>query len=281
LNELRSFVLEALSIRGAIVRLDETWQQVIAQHHYPEPVERLLGDGVVATILLASGLKGRPSISLQLQGSGPIRLLLVQCSGSLKVRGMAQWRDDLTGEALLGDGRLSVNVDPGNQGPKYQGIVPLAGATLDHCLEAYFNQSEQLATRLYLRCHDSGVSGLLLQALPAADDASDALETLHALAATVTGQELQRLETETLLRRLFASYTIRLFAPRAVTHDCRCTAEHLAGIVRMLGVTEVNDILNEQGKVELTCEFCNRSFRYDEAAIATILAGGISTPPMH
>jgi molecular chaperone Hsp33 len=89
------------------------------------------------------------------------------------------------------------------------------------------------------------------------------------------------LDAETLLRRLFSGYTLRLFAPRAVAHDCRCTAEHLAGIVRMLGAAEVNDILDEQGKVELTCEFCNRSFRYDEAAIATILAGGISTPPMH
>jgi molecular chaperone Hsp33 len=281
LNDLQSFVFESLSIRGAIVRLDETWQQVVAQHHYPEPVERLLGDGVVATILLASGLKGHPSISLQLQGDGPIRLLLVQCSGALEVRGMAQWREDLSDEALLGDGRLAVNVDPGNHGPKYQGIVPLAGTTLDQCLEAYFDQSEQLATRIYLRCHDSGVSGLLLQALPAADDASDALETLAALAATVTGEELQRLDAETLLRRLFSGYTLRLFAPRAVAHDCRCTAEHLAGIVRMLGAAEVNDILEEQGKVELTCEFCNRSFRYDEAAIATILAGGISTPPMH
>ena len=140
---------------------------------------------------------------------------------------------------MLGDGRLAVNVDPGNHGPNYQGIVPLAGTTLDQCLEAYFDQSEQLATRLYLRCHDSGVSGLLLQALPAADDASDALETLAALAATVTGEELQRLEAETLLRRLFASYTLRLFSapcrnPRLPLHG-RASRGHRADAGRSRG----------------------------------------------
>jgi molecular chaperone Hsp33 len=281
LNEVQSFVFEELSIRGAVVRLDETWKQVVALHHYPETIERLLGDSVTATVLLATGLKGRPGISLQLQGNGPVKLLLVQCSGTLKVRGMAQWRDDATDAPLLGEGRLAVNIDPGSRGPQYQGIVPLAGTTLDECLEAYFERSEQLATRLYLRSHAGAVSGLMLQALPSAEDYGEALETLDALAATITGEELQAWDTATLLRRLFASYTLRLFEPRAVTHDCRCTAEHLAGIVRMLGAAEVNDILAEQGKVELTCEFCNRSFCYDETEIARILAGGVSEPPLH
>lgn len=121
----------------------------------------------------------------------------------------------------------------------------------------------------------------MLQVLPSAEDRGDALETLDALARTVTAAELQRLDTPSLLRRLFADFTLRLFDSRAVTHDCRCTAEHLAGIVRMLGAAEVNDILNEQGTVELTCEFCNRSFRYDEADIAKILAGGVTEPPLH
>jgi molecular chaperone Hsp33 len=281
LNEVQAFVFEDLSVRGAVVRLEETWQQVVAQHHYPESIERLLGDSVAATVLLASGLKGRPSISLQLQGDGPVKLLLVQCSGALKVRGMAQWQGDTADETLLGSGRLAVNIDPGADGPKYQGIVPLSGPTLDACLEAYFEQSEQLATRLYLRCHGTSVSGLLLQLLPSAEDGADELETLAALAATITGQELQTLDSAALLRRLFAGYTLRLFQPHAVTHDCRCTAEHLAGIVRMLGAAEVNDILAEQGKVELTCEFCNRSFRYDDADIAKILAGGVTDPPLH
>jgi molecular chaperone Hsp33 len=281
LNGVQSFVFESLSIRGAVVRLEETWQQVIAEHHYTGPIERLLGDGVAATILLASGLKGRPSVSLQLQGGGPVRLLLVQCSGTLKVRGLVQWREDAANEALLGEGRLAVNIDPGNHGPKYQGIVPLTGTTLDECLEAYFEQSEQLATHLYLRSHESGISGLMLQALPSAEEHVDVLETLDALASTVTAEELQSLDTPTLLQRLFAGFTLRLFGARAVTHDCRCTAEHLAGIVRMLGAAEVNDILSEQGQVELTCEFCNRSFRYGEADIAKILAGGVTEPPLH
>lgn len=281
MNEVQTFVFESLSIRGAIVRLEETWQQVIAQHHYPEALRRLLGEGTAATVLLATGLKGRPRISLQLQGEGPVKLLLVQCSGEFEVRGMAQWRAERQGEPLLGAGRLAVNLDTGQGGQQFQGIVPLVGNALDACLETYFKQSEQLPTRLLLRCGEARVAGLLLQALPAKQPDEDAFETIGALAATVTPEELAELPATVLLERLFGAYTLRLFKPRLVKHDCRCTAEHLARIVRMLGAAELDDLLRETGKVELTCEFCNRCFRYDDAAIAAILEGGAPQQPTH
>lgn len=281
MNEVQTFVFEELSIRGALVRLEETWQQVVAQHLYPRKVERLLGEGVAAAVLLATGLKGRPRISLQLQGDGPLGLLLVQCSGEFEVRGMAQWQGDPGERALLGSGRLVVNLDTGAPGRQFQGIVPLVGETLDACLEAYFARSEQLATRLYLRSSAGRVCGLLLQALPAEAPDRDDFDTLAALAATVRAEELAVLPAPALLRRLFRDYTLRLFEPHAVTHDCRCTAEHLARVVRMLGPAELDSLLREKGHVELTCEFCNRSFRYDDADVATILEGGAPQPPMH
>jgi len=281
LNEVQTFVFEDLSIRGAIVRLEETWQQVIAQHHYPEALRRLLGEGTAATVLLATGLKGQPRISLQLQGEGPVKLLLVQCSGTFEVRGMAQWRDERKEQALLGAGRLAVNVDTGQGGQQYQGIVPLVGDSLDACLEAYFKQSEQLPTRLFLSSGQARVAGLLLQALPAKAPDDEVFATIGALAATVSPQELAGLPAAVLLERLFGSYTLRLFKPRPVTHDCRCTAEHLAGILRMLGAAELDDLLRETGQVELTCEFCNRSFRYDAAAVTAVLDGGAPQQPMH
>jgi len=123
MNEVQTFVFEHLSIRGAIVRLGETWQQVVAQHHYPEELRRLLGEGVAATVLLATGFKARPRISLQLQGEGPIKLLLVQCSSDLEVRGMAQWRSERQDEPLLGAGRLAVNLD---MGESVEGGDPIA-----------------------------------------------------------------------------------------------------------------------------------------------------------
>jgi molecular chaperone Hsp33 len=280
LNEVQTFVFEELNIRGALVRLEETWQQVIAQHVYPEALRQLLGEGVAASVLLATGLKGRPRIALQLQGDGPVKLLLAQCSGEFEVRAMAQWRSARQSEPLLGRGRLAVNIDGGG-GQQFQGIVPLIGGPLDACLEAYFRQSEQLATRLYLRSGPTAAAGLLLQALPSREPDPDAFAAIGALAATVTTDELSRLPAAALLQRLFGQYTLRLFSPRPVTHDCRCTAERLANVVRMLGRAELDDLLEETGKVELTCEFCNRSFRYDPAAVAVILDGGAPQQPLH
>jgi molecular chaperone Hsp33 len=281
LNEVQSFVFEDLDIRGAVVRLEETWLQVLAQHYYPEPLRRLLGEGVAATVLLATGLKEQPRISLQLQGDGPVKLLLIQCSSELKVRGMAQWREADESEPLLGSGRLAVNLEAQQRGLSFQGIVPLVAEALDECLEAYFKQSEQLPTRLFLKTADQRVAGLLLQALPAGDRSGGVFDTVSALARTASAAELNELPAASLLTRLFPAYKLRLFMPRPVAHDCRCTAEHLAGIVRMLGAVEVEAILRDTGSVELTCEFCNRSFRYDDEAVRAILDGGAPAQRLH
>ena len=277
MNEVQNFLFEGLGIRGSIVRLEETWQQVLAQHHYPERLRHLLGEGVAATVLLSTGLRGTPKISMQLQGEGPVSLLLIQCSRDLKVRGMAQWRDAADDEPLLGEGRLTVNLETADDGRCFQGIVPIVNARLDSCLEEYFRQSEQLPTRLQLASSERGVAGLLLQALPSNDSGDNSFETATALAMTVSATELSQLPADELLHRLFRDYSIRLLPARPVTHDCRCTPEHLAGVVRMLGATELASLIEETGKVELSCEFCNRNFSYDAETVAAILEG--STPP--
>jgi molecular chaperone Hsp33 len=281
MNEVQSFVFEDHGIRGALVRLNETWRHVLAQHAYPPRLEQLLGRGVAATVLLANGLKGQPKVSLQLQGDGPIRLLLVQCSSELRVRGMAQWRPHGDHDDLLGDGRLAVNLDTGSRQGVYQGIVPLTGPDLDTCLEGYFDRSEQLATRLVLTSTDKQAAGLLLQILPSNDDGLDEFERAAALAQAVPLSELKEEAAETLLPRVFEHFRIRLFKPRSVLHDCRCTPEHLAGIARMLGAEELDSILKEQGRVEFNCEFCNRAFCYDEAEVAAILRGEAPGPVLH
>jgi molecular chaperone Hsp33 len=276
MNEVQTFLLEDSGIRGALVRLEETWRRVVAAHDYPADVRTLLGESVVSTVLLATGLKATPSVSLQLQGFGPLKLLLVQCTDGRLVRGMASLRT--TGRAegpLLGAGRLVVNLDTGRPNGFFQGVVPLTSPKLDECLQSYFEQSEQLETRLVLRSDAERVAGLLLQVLPGRGEerAAGAFAAAAACAATVLAEELTRLPAEELLPKLFAGQSIRLFDPRPVAHDCRCTPERLAGIVRMLGDDEVRSILAEQGHVELRCEFCNRSFRYDDAQVAAIMRG--------
>jgi molecular chaperone Hsp33 len=275
MNEVQTFVLEDSGIRGALVRLEETWQRVVAAHDYPPEVRALLGEGVVSTLLLATGLKTTPSVSLQLQGEGPLKLLLVQCTEGQRVRGMASFKQYAAGTPLLGEGRLVVNLDTGKPDGFFQGIVPLTSAKLEECLESYFEKSEQLDTRLVLRSDGECVAGLLLQVLPGHGEerAVDAFEAAAACAATVSAGELTRSTAEELLPKLFAGQAIRLFEARAVAHDCRCTPERLAGVVRMLGAEEVKSLLAEQGHVELKCEFCNRAFRYDDVQVDAIMRG--------
>lgn len=275
MNEIQTFLLEDSGIRGALVRLEETWTKVIADHDYPSDVRLLIGESVVAALLLASGLKSTPSVALQLQGEGPLKLLLVQCADGQRVRAMASFKSGPHDVPLLGAGRLVVNLDTGKPNGFFQGIVPLTSAKLDECLESYFAQSEQLETRLVLRSDANRVAGLLLQVLPGHGEerAAGAFEDAAACASTVTAAELTSLPAEELLPKLFAGRSIRLFAGKPVTHDCRCTPERLAGVVRMLGEDEVKSLLAEQGHVELKCEFCNRAFRYEENDLKRMLAG--------
>jgi molecular chaperone Hsp33 len=268
-------VLEDHGIRGALVRLEDTWQRVVAAHDYPPEVRALLGESIVSTLLLATGLKATPSVALQLQGAGPLKLLLVQCTDGQRVRGMASFKEYSAGTPLLGEGRLVVNLDTGKPNGFFQGIVPLTSTKLGECLESYFAQSEQLETRLVLRADEQRVAGMLLQVLPGHDEtrAVEAFETAAACAGTVSVDELTRSAAEELLPRLFAGQSIRMFSARPIEHDCRCTPERLAGVVRMLGADEVKSLLAEQGHVELKCEFCNRAFRYDDTQIDAIMRG--------
>ena len=279
MNEIQTFVLEDNGIRGAIVRLEETWVQLVANHDYPTPVRALLGEGVAATLLLATGLKATPSVSLQLQGTGALKLLLVQCADGQRVRGMASFKAELEAAPLLRTGKLVVNLDTGKPNGLFQGIVPLTSTKLDECLESYFEQSEQLETRLILHSDEQRIAGLLLQVLPGHGEerAAGAFEDAAACAATVTPAELLTLPAEELLPKLFAGQSIRLFSAKPVTHDCRCTPERLAGVVRMLGEDEVKSLLAEQGHVELKCEFCNRAFRYDDRQVDAIMRGTAQT----
>jgi molecular chaperone Hsp33 len=279
-NETRNFLFEHHGIRGGVVRLHETWLQIIALHGYPGDVRQVLGEAVAATVLLGASLKDRPRISIQAQGDGALRLLVTQCSSQLSVRGMVQWRDDARDGPLLGNGRLSVNIDTGQSNGFYQGIVPLAGNRLSECLEAYFDQSEQLPTRLFLFSSATNAAGIVLQMLPGSED-YETFEDASALASSLTASDITETACEELLPRTFPNYTIRLFDPRRVAHDCRCTPEHLASVARLLGSEELESLIEELGHVELTCEFCNRSFQYSEDDVSAILRGEAPQAYLH
>jgi molecular chaperone Hsp33 len=296
-DTLRRFVFERYPFRGQVVHLASAWRAIIEHHDYPEPVRDTLGEAVAATVLLSATLKYEGVLTLQLQGDGPMRLMSVECSDGLAVRGVARLREQATVQrdlrALAGDGTLTVTIDNQATGHRYQGVVPLAGERIAPCLQGYFEQSEQLPTRLWLRADGERASGLLLQRLPVTarpahaaesgtgavseDQISEAWERVQLVAGTVTDTELAELEDRTLLRRLFAEDDVRLFESAPVFFRCRCSRERVVTMLKALGQEEVRSILEERGLVEVRCEFCNRAYRFDAVDGNAMFAAGSPT----
>ena len=282
-DTLTRFLFEHAEVRGEIVRLDATWRAVLANHAYPEPIRNLLGEMMAAAALLAATLKFEGSLIMQMQGSGPVTLAVVECSSDFHLRATAKWRDDLApGDiaALLGQGKFVISLDPKNGIQIYQGIVALEGATVAEVLEHYLLQSEQLETRLWLGADGEQVCGLLLQRLPekVSEDA-DAWNRALNLGNTLSTEELLRLPAREILRRLFHEEDLRLFEPHPVSFRCTCSRERVADMLRLLGLDEVHSILAEQGKIEVDCEFCNRHYHFDVVDAEQLFAAEVVTQP--
>jgi molecular chaperone Hsp33 len=265
---------------------------MMEHHDYPPEVRDALGEAVAAAALLSSTLKYDGLLSLQLRGEGPMHLMLVECTDGLAIRAVARFRDppgtrDL--RVLSGNGTLTVTVESGSAANRYQGIVPLAGASMGDCLRSYFEHSEQLPTRLWLRADGDSASGLLLQRLPVTarpsgvtesgaggvseEEIEDAWRRVQLVAGTVTPEELATLEDRELLRRLFAEDDVRMFQSAPVFFRCRCSRERVGNMLRALGREEVDSVLEEFGQVEVRCEFCSRAYRYDAVDCAVLFAG--------
>jgi molecular chaperone Hsp33 len=297
---LHRFVFEHYPIRGHLVHLDAAWLALIEHRAYPDAIRDLLGEAVAASLLLAATIKFDGVLSLQLQGDGPVHLLLVQCTSGLGVRGLARHRSPpgesgSPGEsatpgvgALIGSGNLTVTLETDDAAQRYQGIVPIEGARLADSLQVYFENSEQLPTRLWLHADESGVSGMLLQRLPSGDRGpasasagasaaaiDDAWQRVQLIGDTLTPEELSTLADEEILHRLFNEDDIRLFEPSPVYFRCRCSRERVGGMLQGLGETETRSILAERGEVEVRCDFCNRAYVFDAVDVAQLFNAGV------
>lgn len=281
---LHRFLFERLPVRGHLVRLDASWRATIEHHEYPESVAAALGEAMAASALMAGALKFEGRLSLQFEGPGPVRLLLAQCTHRHAIRGVAR-HDELppgtrAGSGFLGDGQLAVTIEQHEGGERYQGVVPLESELLAENLEAYFERSEQLPSRLVLAATPDRAAGLLLQRVAIGDagtaaeivEADDAWRRLGLVAATLTPRELLDLPCRELLGRLFGEDDIRLFEGAPVYFQCSCSRERVAGILQALGGEEVHALLRERGDVEVRCEFCNRAWRFDAVDVAGLFA---------
>ena len=289
-DTLHRFLLEGLGIRGELVHLDATWRSVLARRSYPEPLRSVLGECLGATALLAATIKFDGTLTLQACGRrGPVSLLVVEATGTRTLRGLARFGD--LGEAsvlpeLIGDACLALTVDPGADADRYQGIVEVDEATLSGVIEQYFARSEQLPTKLWLACDGTAVAGLLLQKLPGGDavavddtERAEAWERSIMLADTVTERELLDLDAHTLLRRLFVTEGCRVFQPERWGFACTCSRERVRTTLQSLGRIECESILEEEGTVDVTCEFCGACYGFDAVDVAELFTCGAVAAP--
>ncbi len=270
---LRRFLFEELGVRGEWVNLTASWQASKQHQHGSAVVQQLLGQALVAVVMLSATIKFKGSLILQAQGDGDITTLVAQSTDERKIRGLVRSHGEVAAgslESMFGQGRLVLTVDSGNAKP-YQGIVPLQGEQLATALESYFEQSEQLNTRLWLFANDTQAGGLLLQELPSQEGDEDGWQRIEMLANTITEKELLELDCEQLLYRLFHDEKVRLFDAEAVEFQCACSRQKIEQTLRAMGKEELEDILEERGGIEVICEFCSEHYHFDKIDVETFL----------
>lgn len=278
---LQRFMFENADIRGEIVHLDESYRNIIAQHHYPPEISKLLGEALVAVVLLGASIKFRGQITLQFQSDGPVKVLVVKCNDQMHIRGLVQMKHDAfvrSSNQLLGDGKLVVTVEYDSKVKPYQSIIPIFNDSIADSLECYFAQSEQLPTRMWLAVGEEQAAGMLLQLLPRQTTAARENFWQHAtkLGETVTADELLKLESDLLLHRLFHEETIRLYDAQPVQFKCSCNIQRMRNAIHLLGEEEAMDILRSKPQIVVTCEYCNYSYNFDQTAVADIFCELVS-----
>ena len=295
-DTLQKFMVENAPVRGELVEISSTWQQVLARRDYPVAVKALLGQMLSAAALLSANLKFNGSIVMQIHGDGPVKLLVVECDAKLHLRATAKLRDgaqvpdDASVVQLLnrtGKGRFVITLDPVDKVPgqqPYQGVVPLIGEDIAAIIENYMLRSEQMDTRLWLAADEHVARGLLLQKLPRnsaiegqvkqASEEEDVETWTRAvmLGQTLKQEELLTTDVETLLRRLFWEETIRVFDPLHPVFHCTCSREKVANMLRTLGQAEVEAALHDLGELGINCDFCGKHYGFDAVDCAQLFA---------
>ncbi|MBL8572990.1 MAG: Hsp33 family molecular chaperone [Hyphomicrobiaceae bacterium] len=308
------FAVRALDVRGRVVHLAATLDRILSRHAYPEPVARLLAEAIALTALLGSALKFDGRFILQTQTSGPVHLMVVDYQTPDRIRAYCGFEADeveaaikagKTSQAeLLGEGRLAMTVDQGPDMHRYQGIVVLDGESLEDAAHRYFDQSEQIPTRvrlavaeMFTRGDGSGprrgwrAGGFLIQFLPdseerrrqrdlpggdAPEGADDGLPhqddnawvEASTLAATIEPLELTdpSVTAERLLYRLFHEQGVEVFAPTAIRDECRCSRQRIAEMIRNFGEDDRAHMVKD-GKIGVTCEFCSTAYEFEAAEV--------------
>lgn len=290
-DTLNRFLFENTPVRGNLVNLTNTFQLALNKQNLPTGLKQALGELMAASALLTATLKMNGSLVLQIQSKGTLKLLVVECTSDFGIRATAKWNGEISDEQNLFDliehGQFVITLDPKDGGQTYQGIVPIEGADISTILENYMLRSEQIDTKIWLASDGKSAAGMLLQKLPdtmnqvskseeSAEHDVDAWNRVGHLADTITNDELLNLDTETLLHRLFHEEDVRLFEASNTKFFCSCTRTSVANMLRMLGNEEISSILEEQGKIEVNCDFCNTHYQFDKVDAAQLMVSDVA-----
>ena len=273
------FLFDGTDIRGEISSLESSFQQISARQNYPQAVSALLGEFLAAASLLSATLKFPATINVQAVGQGPIKTIMAECFQKNKLRGIV--RGDLASISgqqnlyqLLGAATLAITIEP-QQGERYQGIVPMEEDDLSACLEHYFTQSEQLATKIKLAANPQKATGILIQQMPRTTDKEKSeadWQHLGILLESLKTDEQLSLSHRDQLYRLFHNENIRVFEAEPLEFLCSCSKPRTAKALLSLGQAEVESILQEQGSVQINCEFCDQHYVFDKKDISSLFA---------
>ena len=278
------FHLEGQPVRGRIVRLGAVLDDLLNPHELPEVVAALLGEAIITAIAAGSSLKFDGRVIVQASGSGPVSFLVSDFTSDGGVRGYIKVDEQILPDmvqpdlkTLMGEGQFALTIDPGKAEHRYQGIASLEPESFAKTAENYFKQSEQLPSRLIIaiaqHTDEKGITrwrggGLLMQRIASDDDGyddeQDAWVTALALVKTITADELTdpMLTTDKLLLRLFHEQGVRTFAPLKVYKRCTCTKNRLQEILGNFTTGERKEMVTETGKIEMTCEYCAKTFPF-------------------
>ena len=281
------FSFDELDARGCYVNLRESIADIQATHHYPKPLAKLLNEFAASSVLLRDSVKLNGSLSIQYRAGhhsdSPVGMIIADCSSQYGVRAVCEFDaecfpaniDTIDLKSLSADATLTITISP-DQGDRYQGIVAIESASLTECLQDYFLRSEQLPSRFEIMATENHVVGMSVHAMPEQDSEivatlKDDWRRLNFLVDTLTEEELQNLDTQTLLTRLFHEEECRLHKPKNIQFACDCSRERSAGAIQSLGEQEIRALISEQELVTIDCNFCFQRYEFDRKALAELI----------
>jgi molecular chaperone Hsp33 len=280
-DNITPFVFDSLPVRGALISLSRSWRRMLRDHEYDQVVRETLGHAAAATGLIADSLKFDGAITLQIQGGGGLRMLVMQCTSELELRGMADVGEDAATSSfgdLVQDAHCAITVDTGER--PYQGIVEMETSSLADSLENYFARSVQVPSHVVLVSNESLSGGVLLQQMPGQQGLDeDDWNRLGYLAATLNTVDFESADGMALIGKLFAEDDVRVFEPRPVVFRCRCSRRRTEEVLRMLGEAETREVLDERGKVDVTCEYCGRRRSFDPIDVSRLFTANAVAGP--